>query len=237
MMKLCSTALAASKVSPPRHKEVTEYYRKNKEQSRTAEGIQKALQLTTGCVSLGLDHELPDDDDLAALDLLIDEGAEHAFQVGFRMIKDLVAMPEDALVGEYDTDPVYAARRMRDKFVDICLTDPNQNWDGTARYAVQFKQRKEVQGVVRVSEDGSHVYFVAKGVLTASNREGHAPQAGAENLYVYEPDPALAGGFHTVFVATLLTDGPLATLSAEDRAKAIDRTSDFLLNGIKGAQH
>jgi hypothetical protein len=37
-------------------------------------------------------------------------------------------------------------------------------------------------------------------------------------------------------LATLLTDGPLATLSAEDRAKAIERTSDFLLNGIKGAQ-
>jgi hypothetical protein len=118
---------------------------------RTAEGIQKALQLTTGCVSLGLDHELPNEDDLAALDLLIDEGAEHAFQVGFRMVKDLVAMPEDALVGEYDTDPVYAARRLRDKFVDICLTDPNQNWDGTARYAVQFKQRKEVQAVVRLA--------------------------------------------------------------------------------------
>jgi hypothetical protein len=57
---------------------------------RTAEGIQKALQLTVGCVSLGLDHALPDDDDLAALNLLIDEGAEHAFQIGFRMIKELV---------------------------------------------------------------------------------------------------------------------------------------------------
>jgi len=118
---------------------------------RTAEGIQKALQLTVGCVSLGLDQALPDQDDLAALDLLIDEGAEHAFQIGFRMLKDLVAMPEDALVGEYDNDPVYAQRRLRDKFFDICLADPNQNWDGTARYAVQFKQRKEVQGVVRLA--------------------------------------------------------------------------------------
>jgi AcrR family transcriptional regulator len=36
-------------------------------------------------------------------------------------------------------------------------------------------------------------------------------------------------------LATLLTDGPLARLSPEDRAKAIERTSDFLLNGIKGA--
>ena len=118
---------------------------------RTAEGIQKALQLTVGCVSLGLDHALPGEDDLAALDLLIDEGAEHAFQIGFRMIKDLVSMPEDSLVGEYDTDPVYAARRMREKFIDICLADPNQNWNGSDRYAIQFKQRKEVQAVVRLA--------------------------------------------------------------------------------------
>ena len=118
---------------------------------RTAEGIQKALQLTVGCVSLGLDNALPDEDDLAALNLLIDEGAEHAFQIGFRMIKELSGMPEDALVGEYDNDPVYAQRRLRDKFVDICQADPNQNWDGTARYALQFRQRKEVQAVVRLA--------------------------------------------------------------------------------------
>ena len=36
-------------------------------------------------------------------------------------------------------------------------------------------------------------------------------------------------------LATLLTDGPLALLTAEERARAIERTSDFLLNGIKGA--
>jgi hypothetical protein len=118
---------------------------------RTAEGIQKALQLTVGCVSLGLDEALPGQDDLAALDLLIDEGAEHAFQIGFRMVKELVAMPEDALVGEYDTDPVYAARRLRDKFFDLCLADPNQNWNGSERYTAQFRQRKEVQAVVRLA--------------------------------------------------------------------------------------
>jgi hypothetical protein len=45
----------------------------------------------------------------------------------------------------------------------------------------------EVQGVARVSEDGSHVYFVAKGVLTATpNGEGEAPQAGADNLYLFD---------------------------------------------------
>ncbi|MDR7050772.1 hypothetical protein J2X54_003253 [Duganella sp. 3397] len=124
---------------------------------RTADGIQKALQLTVGAVSLGLDHALPeadegsDDPDLDALDLLIEEGAEHAFQIGFRLIKELSALPEDSLVGEYDTDPVYAARRLRDLFVDLCQTDPNQNWNGSDRYVVMLKQRKEVQAIVRLA--------------------------------------------------------------------------------------
>ena len=124
---------------------------------RTADGIQKALQLTVGAVSLGLDHALPeaeldsDDPDLDALDLLIEEGAEHAFQIGFRLIKELSALPEDSLVGEYDTDPVYAARRLRDLFVDLCQTDPNQNWNGSDRYVVMLRQRKEVQAIVRLA--------------------------------------------------------------------------------------
>ena len=61
----------------------------------------------------------------------------------------------------------------------------------------------EVQGVARVSEDGSHVYFVAKGVLTTgANREGNSPTPGAHNLYVFERDALYAGG-HLAFVATL----------------------------------
>jgi hypothetical protein len=61
----------------------------------------------------------------------------------------------------------------------------------------------EVQGVTRISEDGSHVYFVAHGVLTtASNGEGERAQAGAENLYMFERDTGYPLG-HTVFVAEL----------------------------------
>ncbi|MFA9217838.1 MAG: hypothetical protein ACEQSK_12140 [Sphingomonadaceae bacterium] len=118
---------------------------------RTADGIQKALQLTVGGVSLGLEHSLMDQSDQAALEFLIEHGAEAAFQVGFRMIKELSALPEDALVGEYDTDPVYAQRRLRDLFVDICQIDPNQNWNGPEKYAIQLKQRKEVQAIVRLA--------------------------------------------------------------------------------------
>jgi hypothetical protein len=43
----------------------------------------------------------------------------------------------------------------------------------------------QVQGVLAISSDGSHVYFVAKGVLSAAaNARGLSAQAGGENLYV-----------------------------------------------------
>ncbi|MBB5369523.1 MULTISPECIES: hypothetical protein [unclassified Janthinobacterium] len=118
---------------------------------RTADGIQKALYLTVGGVSLGLEHALHHEGDQAALDFLVEHGAEHAFQVGFRLIKELSQLPEDALVGEYDQDPVYMARRLRELFIDICQADPNQNWAGYEKYALQLQQRKEVQAVVRLA--------------------------------------------------------------------------------------
>jgi hypothetical protein len=66
----------------------------------------------------------------------------------------------------------------------------------------------EVQGVARVSEDGSHVYFVAKGDLTgaARNGVGNAAVAGGENLYVYERDENVPAG-RTSFIATLTSPG------------------------------
>jgi hypothetical protein len=55
-----------------------------------------------------------------------------------------------------------------------------------------------VQGVVAFSSDGSHVYFIAKSVLTGEqeNQNHEQAQDGKENLYVY------AEG-HVAFVATL----------------------------------
>jgi hypothetical protein len=87
-------------------------------------------------------------------------------------------------------------------------------------------QAAEVQGVARVSEDGSHVYFVAKGVLTEGPRGGSggmcfaelsmaervkeettkegrcSPQRGGANLYIYERDTRYPSG-HIAFVVTL----------------------------------
>jgi sugar lactone lactonase YvrE len=60
-----------------------------------------------------------------------------------------------------------------------------------------------VQGVVAISQDGSHVYFVAKGVLpAAANSEGNKPENGQLNLYAYERDPAASSG-HRAFIGTL----------------------------------
>jgi DNA-binding beta-propeller fold protein YncE len=60
-----------------------------------------------------------------------------------------------------------------------------------------------VQGVVAFSPDGSHVYFVAKGVLSAApNERGQIAQNGAENLYLFERDAAFPDG-RTVFISDL----------------------------------
>jgi hypothetical protein len=127
---------------------------------RTAEGIQRAQLLTIGGVSLGLEHlvkeemEQRDDEqgDLDALDVLLGEGAEYVFQQGFRLIRELAALPEDTLIGEFDADPVYSQRRLKELFVDICTADPGETWSGYERYLGQLKQRKEVQAVVRAAQ-------------------------------------------------------------------------------------
>jgi hypothetical protein len=62
----------------------------------------------------------------------------------------------------------------------------------------------EVQGVVKISPDGSRAYFVALGALTdVPNAEGHAPIDGADNLYLYD----VASGRQPIFIADLCS-GP-----------------------------
>jgi hypothetical protein len=81
----------------------------------------------------------------------------------------------------------------------------------------------EVQGVARVSEDGSHVYFIAKGVLTGANGEGNSPTPGEDNLYVFERDGSFPAG-RLAFVATLAA-GDSQDWSATDR-RLVQATPD-----------
>jgi hypothetical protein len=93
-----------------------------------------------------------------------------------------------------------------------------------------------VQGVARVSEDGSHVYFVAEGSLTGVNREGKKPaeptleDAHPANLYVSSREcPAGEAACanpveRTSFIATLSgADG--ADWSSRDR-RPVQATPD-----------
>ncbi len=64
-----------------------------------------------------------------------------------------------------------------------------------------------VQGVVRISEDGTHVYFVAQGKLTnQTNVRGEEAQVGMNNLYVSERDASTAEG-RVRFISVLAPSG------------------------------
>jgi hypothetical protein len=87
--------------------------------------------------------------------------------------------------------------------------------------------------VVAVSRDGSHVYFVARGVLAAgANGEGEAAVAGAENLYVYD---ANAGASGTVSFVADLCSGPGKSGAATDTR--CPGSSDEDLWNIASAEH
>jgi len=62
----------------------------------------------------------------------------------------------------------------------------------------------QVQGVVATSADGSHVYFVANGVLASGARPGHCHNLseGTCNLYVYQRDERYPQG-HLEFIASV----------------------------------
>ena len=56
-----------------------------------------------------------------------------------------------------------------------------------------------VLGVVRVSDDGSYVYFVANGrALAGANARGDVPQVGDNNLYVYHRPRSPLGAAATI---------------------------------------
>jgi hypothetical protein len=69
----------------------------------------------------------------------------------------------------------------------------------------------EVVSVVRISEDGSHVYYVARGGLTTTpNGNGEHAEDGAYNLYVYDTNT-----HHTAFVADLMTAAEAQAIVAQ----------------------
>jgi hypothetical protein len=87
----------------------------------------------------------------------------------------------------------------------------------------------DVQSVVNVSEDGSRVYFIAKGALAANlGSNDAAPVAGDENLYVWQKDAAHPAGQMT-FIAKLEANNVGEAQSTTDGRYLIFTTPSRLL--------
>jgi AcrR family transcriptional regulator len=118
-----------------------------------------------------------------------------------------------------------AVRRLRAlgrAYIRFALDDP-----GLFRTAFCPPEKLRPGAPERMVSQGP--YMLLSGVLDELVEHGvldPARRAGAEI-----PAWATVHG-----LATLLTDGPLAMLAPDEQAKAIDRTSDFMLNGIKGSR-
>ncbi len=112
--------------------------------NRTAEGVLEALRLTLGCISLGLSHAHLHDDDAAAANLLIEHGAERVFQQGYRLIKELSALPDVAMFTAYDKSPQEQERRLKNTFFQFCNVDPNDFWLGHKQFQREWDSRSKV---------------------------------------------------------------------------------------------
>jgi hypothetical protein len=106
-----------------------------------------------------------------------------------------------------DTDPtnnLYECRLPGDSGAPLIRMTPVNPCPALVRVSIPVSGAgAEVQSVAAVSADGSHVYFIAKGVLSGENAEHNSPTPGQDNLYVWrEPSAGYPQG-GTAFIATL----------------------------------
>ena len=115
---------------------------------RTADGLLDAFHLTVGCISLGISQaNIPQSSD-SQLSFLLQHGAEHVFQTGFRHIKALSALPYTTFVSEFDNDPFVQQRDIKVLFAEICRADPISTWAGDDVYKRELLERQNNQRIV-----------------------------------------------------------------------------------------
>lgn len=115
---------------------------------RTADGLLEAYYLTVGCISLAISQAgLPDSGE-SKLSFLLHHGAEYVFQMGFRQIKELSALPYEAFVSDFDNDPFIQQRNIKLLFLKICRADPVSAWAGDDVYNKELQDRKNNQVIV-----------------------------------------------------------------------------------------
>lgn len=112
---------------------------------RTADGMLDAFHLTVGCISLGISQAGIADSNEARLSFLLQHGAEYVFQMGFRHIKELSALPYVAYVSDFDNDAFIQQRNLKAVFMEICSADPASTWKGDVVYQNELLDRKRNQ--------------------------------------------------------------------------------------------
>lgn len=115
---------------------------------RTADGLLDAFHLTVGCISLGISRAGIAEDGDAQLSFLLHHGAEYVFQMGFRHIKELSALPYTAFVSDFDNDPYIQQRDIKVLFTEICRADPIASWKGDDVYKRELRDRQHNRRIV-----------------------------------------------------------------------------------------
>ncbi|MGH2853678.1 MAG: hypothetical protein ACRDLF_05755 [Solirubrobacteraceae bacterium] len=120
--------------------------------------------------------------------------SEDGSKVFFETTQPLLGGDSSNNVYEYDFDAPRGQRVMRVSAGDATVSNPSAEvMQGNGGDYLWFQ----------VSQDGSHVYFLAHGVLTKTpNVYGESAEAGAPNLYVVERDAAYPSG-RVAFVTRL----------------------------------
>jgi len=115
---------------------------------RTADGMLEAFHLSVGCISLAISQAGVADSNEARLSFLLQHGAEYVFQMGFRHIKELSALPYVAYVSDFDNDAFIQQRNLKAIFMEICSADPASTWSGDAIYQNELLDRTRNRKII-----------------------------------------------------------------------------------------
>jgi hypothetical protein len=119
---------------------------------RTADGMLEAFHLSVGCISLAISQAGIADSNEARLSFLLQHGAEYVFQMGFRHIKELSALPYVAYVSDFDNDAFIQQRNLKAIFMELCSADPVSTWKGDAVYQNELLDRKRNQKIINCAK-------------------------------------------------------------------------------------
>ncbi len=92
------------------------------------------------------------EDDEAAIDFLIEHGAEQAFQKGFRLIRELATLPEVAMISAFDNIPQEQERQLKNAFLKFCNANPNAYWTGQNNFQRELDRRKKILSTIQCAQ-------------------------------------------------------------------------------------